>query len=128
MESLKLSITLPVSAEKLYKAWLNSKEHSLFTGGEAKTSSKVNAKHTAWDGYITGKNMELKPGKKIVQSWRTSEFPEDAPDSILEITLEEKAGKTKLNLYHHNLQKGDAKKYKKGWQDFYFSPMKDYFK
>src|SRR5688500_2776187 len=112
MESLKMSITLPVSADKLYKAWLNSKEHSLFTGGKATTGAKVNAKHTAWDGYITGKNLELKPGKKIVQTWRTSEFPDDAPDSTLEITLEEKAGKTKLNLYHHGLQKGDAKKYK----------------
>ena len=127
MESLKMSISLPVSAEKLYKAWLSSKEHSLFTGAEAKASSKLNAKHSSWDGYIWGKNLELKAGKKIVQSWRTSEFPEDAPDSILEITFEEKAGKTKLNLYHHNLQKGDAKKYKKGWDDFYFTPMKHYF-
>lgn len=127
MESLKASITLPVSAEKLYKAWLSSKEHSLFTGAEAKASSKLNAKHSAWDGYIWGKNLELKAGKKIVQTWRTSEFPEDAPDSILEITFEEKAGKTKLSLYHHGLQKGDAKKYKKGWDDFYFAPMKEYF-
>lgn len=127
MESLKTSITLPVSADKLYKAWLSSKEHSLFTGAEAKASAKVNGKHSAWDGYICGKNLELKAGKKIVQSWRTSEFPEDAPDSILEITFEEKAGKTKLNLYHHHLQKGDAKKYKKGWQDFYFVPMKAYY-
>ncbi len=127
MESLKLSITLPVKAEKLYKAWLNSKEHSKFTGAEAKASAKVNAKHSAWDGYISGKNLELKANKKIVQSWRTSEFPEDVPDSTLEITLEEKAGKTKLSLYHHGLQKGDAKKYTQGWKDFYFTPMKQHF-
>lgn len=127
MESLKLSITLPVKAEKLYKAWLSSKEHSKFTGADAKANAKVNSKHSAWDGYIWGKNVELNPGKKIVQTWRTSEFPEDAPDSILEITFEEKAGKTKLSLYHHNLQKGDAKKYTQGWKDFYFTPMKEYY-
>ncbi len=127
MESLKTSITLPVSADKLYKAWLSSKEHSLFTGAEATASAKVNAKHSSWDGYIWGKNLELKAGKKIIQSWRTSEFPEDAPDSTLEITLEEKAGKTKLSLYHHGLQKGDAKKYTQGWKDFYFTPMKQFF-
>ena len=127
MESLKLSITLPVKADKLYKAWLDSKEHSEFTGAAAKASKKANGKHSAWDGYITGKNLELKAGKKIVQSWRTSEFPDDAPDSTLEITFEEKAGKTKLSLYHHGLQKGDAKKYTRGWKDFYFTPMKVYF-
>ena len=127
MESLKLSITLPVKADKLYKAWLNSKEHSLFTGGEAKVSAKLNGKFTAWDGYISGKNLELKPGKKIVQTWRTSEFAEDAPDSKIEIKLEEKAGKTTLHLSQTNLQKGDAKKYTQGWKDFYFTPMKNHF-
>lgn len=127
MESLKLSITLPVKAEKLYKAWLDSKQHSLFTGASAKASAKVNGKHSAWDGYISGKNIELKAGKKIVQSWRTTEFVEGAPDSILEVSFSEKAGKTKLDIYHHNLQKGDAKKYKQGWKDFYFTPMKHYF-
>jgi activator of HSP90 ATPase len=127
MESLKMSITLPVKAEKLYKAWLDSKQHSAFTGAEAKASGKVNGKHSAWDGYIWGKNLELKANKKIIQSWRTSEFPEDAPDSTLEILFEEKSGKTKLSLYHHGLQKGDAKKYTQGWKDFYFTPMKQYY-
>lgn len=127
MESLKMKIVLPVKADKLYKAWLSSKEHTLFTGGEAKVSAKVNGKFTAWDGYISGKNLELINGKKIVQTWRTSEFAEDAPDSILEIKLEEKAGKTTLHLSQTNLQKGDAKKYTQGWKDYYFTPMKDYF-
>jgi activator of HSP90 ATPase len=127
MESLKISVTLPVKAEVLYKAWLDSKKHTAFTGGKAAQSSKVNGKHSAWDGYISGKNLELKSGKKIVQSWRTSEFAADAPDSVLELTFEEKAGKTKMSIYHHGLQKGDAKKYKDGWKKHYFEPMKNYF-
>lgn len=127
MESLKMSVTLPVKAEKLYKAWLSSKEHAAFTGGGAKVSDKVGGKFTAWDGYILGKNLELKANKKIVQSWRTSEFPEDAPDSTLEISFEEKNGQTKLNLHHYDLQKGDAKKYRDGWRDYYIEPMKHYF-
>ncbi len=127
MESLKIKIVLPVKADKLYKAWLNGKEHSLFTGGAATASPKKNGKFTAWDGYIEGKNLELVPGKKIVQSWRTSEFADDAPDSTLELKFEEKAGKTTLHLHHHGLQKGDAKKYGSGWKAHYFNPMKDYF-
>ena len=35
--------------------------------------------------YIEGKNLELEKDKKIVQKWRTTEFPDDAPDSDLEI-------------------------------------------
>lgn len=127
MESLKLSITLPVKATALYKAWLDSKKHTAFTGAKATQSLKVNGKHTAWDGYISGKNLELNLGKKIVQSWRTSEFDNEAPDSTLEVFFDEKDGKTKLTIYHHGLQKGDAKKYTQGWKDFYFKPMKAYF-
>lgn len=127
MEKIKLSITLPVAAKELYNAWLNSKKHTAFTGGEAVMSNKVNGEFTAWDEYISGKNLELKEGEFIKQSWRTAEFNEDAPDSILELTFHEKAGKTKLDLYHYNLQKGDGKKYSDGWKDHYFEPMKAFF-
>ena len=128
MESFKLSIILPASPEELYKAWLSSKQHGAFTGAKATVSAKVNGKFRAWDGYISGKNRELIADKKIVQAWRTSEFNQDAPDSIVEITFEPKGKKTKINLYHNNLQKGDAKKYKDGWKKYYFEPMKKYFK
>ncbi|MDX2172057.1 MAG: SRPBCC domain-containing protein [Bacteroidota bacterium] len=127
MESLKVNITLPVSAEILYNAWLNSKEHTAFTGAPAKASNKVNGKFTAWDDYIRGKNIELIPTKKIVQTWRSIEFDEDAPDSILELTFEEKRDSTTLHLHHYHLQKGDAKKYTDGWKESYFEPMKSYF-
>ncbi len=127
MEEIKLSITLPVNADKLYSAWLNSRIHTLFTGGEASIKSTRGATFTAWDGYIFGKNLELKKGEYIKQSWRTVEFQEDWPDSILELCFTEKNGKTKLELYHYNLQKGQAEKYKKGWKEHYFKPMKKFF-
>jgi len=127
MEKIKMSITLPVKAKELYNAWLDGKSHEAFTGGEATASKKEGDDFTAWDGYIWGKNMELKEGEFIKQTWRTGEFPSKAPDSILELTFEEKGGKTKLSLCHYNLQKGDAKKYGDGWKAHYFEPMKAYF-
>lgn len=127
MEKIKMSVTFPVKAKDLYHSWLNSESHTAFTGGEAICSNKVGGEFTAWDGYIWGKNMELHEGKFIKQTWRTSEFPSKAPDSLLELTFEEKAGKTKLSLYHYNLQKGDAKKYTDGWKAHYFEPMKEFF-
>ncbi len=127
MEEIKLSITIPVKASEIYKAWLNSKGHTLFTGGEANISNKKNALFTAWDGYISGKNLELIKDKFIKQNWRTVEFNKNWPDSILEITLTETAGKTKLDLFHYGLQKGDGKKYKEGWKQHYFEPMKEFY-
>jgi hypothetical protein len=61
---------------------------------------KVGGNFSAWDGYITGRTLELGPGRRILQAWRTSEFPEDAPDSKVEILLLPVPGGSRLNLIH----------------------------
>ncbi len=126
-ESLTVSTTLSATPKQIYTAWLSSKGHTAMTGGEAKCNATIGKTFTAWDGYITGKNMELEPNKRIVQLWRTSEFPENAPDSRLEILLEAVKGGTKMTLHHTNIPKGQKQQYKQGWQDHYFTPMKSYF-
>lgn len=128
LDSLELSITLPVKASKIYKAWLSSKLHSQFTGGKATVNPKIGGRFTAWDGYIEGKTLELIPGKKIVQSWRTTDFSEQDIDSKIEIILEESNSETKLTLFHTNIPEGQGENYKKGWFDFYFKPMQNFFK
>ena len=118
---------IPASPERIYKAWLSSKEHSAFSGGKAVVSSKVGGKFTAWDGYISGRNIQLRPGKRIVQSWRTTEFPNDAPDSRLEIIFIQAKQGTKITLNHTRIPSGQAGEYRQGWKDYYFEPMKQYF-
>ena len=114
------------SAKKLYAAWLSSKKHASMTGGEAITSNVVGDSFSAWGGYISGKNVELIPNTKIVQSWRTNEFTDKDKDSQIELTFKELNGETELTLIHSNVPK-DGEKYKQGWEDFYFTPMKTYF-
>ena len=125
--SIKLSAALQASPEQIYGAWLNSKEHSAFTGGKAKATLKKGGKFSAWNDYISGKNLELEPFKRIVQSWRSADFPVDAKDSLLEIILEKAGRGTKITLIHSNIPEGQAESYKKGWKDFYLVPMKKYF-
>lgn len=128
MNEIDISLVLPVAHDQLYKMWLSSKYHTEFTGGAARINAKAGARFTAWDGYINGKNLELIPGKFIKQTWRTAEFDLDQPYSVLELFFEEKEkGKTRLRLHHYNLTKADVMKYKKGWKEFYFAPMKIYF-
>jgi activator of HSP90 ATPase len=121
-----LTVTFNTSAEKIYKAWLSTKGHSEMTGSPAKVDGRVKGEFTAWDGYIWGTFLELEENKRILQSWRTSEFPKEADDSLVEILLEERDGKTTLTLNHTNIPEGQDS-YKQGWEDFYFKPMRDYF-
>lgn len=97
------------------------------TGSPAEGSPIVGAKFTAWDGYIWGENKELEPPYRIVQSWRTSEFPPDSPDSQLKIQLQEMQAGTRLTLKHSEIPHGQAEMYRQGWQEFYFEPMSAYF-
>lgn len=119
--------TIPASAAEIYRAWLESKGHTAMTGSPAKVDGRVGGKFSAWDGYISGTTLELTPNQRIVQAWRTSEFPDEAPDSRVEILLEEVRGGTKVTLTHSDMPEDQVESYRQGWEDFYFKPMQQYF-
>ncbi len=122
-----LKSIIPATPEQIYAAWLDSLAHTDMTGGDASMSDEVGALVSAWDGYITGRNIELVPGKRIVQSWRTSRFTDAHADSIITVTLRSGAGGTVLTLEHSNVP-DDQRNYEDGgWEENYFQPMKDYF-
>jgi len=125
-DKFTLSDIIPAPPEQIYKAWLSTDGHTKMTGSPAEVESSVEGKFTAWDEYISGETLELKPYSRIVQAWRTTEFPEGGPDSRVEILLESVKGGTKITIIHSNIPEGQAGDYKQGWQDFYFKPMKEY--
>jgi activator of HSP90 ATPase len=126
-QAIKISAIFPVSAKKLYDAWLNSSAHSNFTGSKAHIEPRSGAPFSAWNGYISGTNIILQPYGRIVQNWRTTDFPDGAPDSKLEILFEKHNNGTKLTIIHSHIPFGDEKKYEKGWKEYYIKPMKQYF-
>src|ERR1035437_3258113 len=103
-ETISVSESFLITSDKLYKAWLDSKEHSSFTGSKAVVSKGLNRKFTAYDGYISGKNLILEPNKRIVQSWRETDFPEKHPDSFIEIVFDPKKAGTKVTLKHSGIR------------------------
>jgi uncharacterized protein YndB with AHSA1/START domain len=122
-----LSAIIPASPLEVYEAWLDSLGHSEMTGSEAQMSDEVGAEVSAWGGYISGRNLELVPGERIVQSWRTSEFDDEHADSVITITFEAADEGTLLTLVHSNVP-DDQRSYEEGgWQSNYFDPMVVYF-
>jgi len=122
-----ISEIIPAKPSEIFEAWLNSEGHAAMTGSAAQVDSKVCGKFTAWDGYIFGTTLDLMPEQRIVQTWRTSEFPDDAPDSRVEILLEEVEAGTKLTFIHSGMPEDQVESYRQGWDDFYYKPMKEYF-
>src|SRR5579871_935859 len=123
----KLTTTIPASAQEIYDAWLDSLMHTEMTGAEAIQSDELGAEVAAWDGYISGRNLELVPGERIVQTWRTTEFTDEHEDSIITVTLMETADGTVLTLAHTHVPAGQTSYEQGGWQQHYFEPMQQYF-
>ncbi len=122
-----VSATLPATPREVYDAWLDGKKHGAMNGGGPATASKrVGGAFTAWDNYIAGKNLALTPGKRILQSWRTTQFTAADKDSEIEVTLAPVKGGTKITLKHSDVPDGHTG-YKSGWVTHYFQPMKKYF-
>ena len=80
---------IPATAEEIYDAWLDSAGHEQITGGKSASVTPIRgAEFTVWNGFITGRNLELDRPRRIVQSWRTTRFTEADADSQIEVLLE----------------------------------------
>jgi uncharacterized protein YndB with AHSA1/START domain len=127
-ESIELSRVLPASPERIYLAWLSGPEHTVMTGSKATVESiEVGGAYSAWDGYIDGVHVALEPGRRILQTWRSDDFPADAAESYLEVLLEPAPGGTRLTLRHTEIPEGQGPGYLDGWSVHYLEPMARYF-
>jgi activator of HSP90 ATPase len=126
--TIKQEVTIPAAPEQVYDVFMDAKKHSEVTGSKATCNPVVGGKFTAWDGYISGRNLELEKGKRIVQEWVTTEWPQDYPPSKLELTFNRVDGNTELVMVHSNVPAEQKDELLEGWTEFYWEPLKNYFK
>jgi len=124
-ETISVSRVIPASPHRIYEAWLDGDEHGKMIGSTA--SYEGDGRFTAWDGYIAGQTLEQHPHWKIVQAWRTTEFPDGSPDSRITVLLEPEDAGTRVTIRHEDIPEGQGQSYETGWQDHYFDPMTSYF-
>lgn len=124
--TIKQKTLIPATPDEVYDAFMEAKKHSAFTGSKATSDPKVGGEFTAWDGYISGRNLELVKGKKIVQEWSTTDWPDKFPPSRLELTFKEAKGGTEISMIHSNVPAEQADDLAEGWNEFYWKPMKEY--
>jgi activator of HSP90 ATPase len=120
-------LVVPASPADVYEAFVNARKHAAFTGSAATGAARVGGAFTACAGYISGIHRALVKGRKVVQSWRTTEWPADAPDSLLTLTFKKVKGGTEIKMVHSNVPAEQAVRYRQGWIDYYWTPLKAYF-
>jgi activator of HSP90 ATPase len=112
------------TAGNLFKLYMDPKKHSEVTGAPARISGREGTKFSAFDDYITGRNLHIVKDKLIVQSWRGSDWKTDDADSTFVILLEQKGKDVNLVATHANVPDKHAPGIDKGWYIHYWNPMK----
>jgi len=122
-KTIRQTVQFGAGPEDVYDALMDSKKHAKFTGAKATISRKVGGSFSVWDGYAEGTNIELVPGKKIVQSWRASDWPADV-FSTVRFEFSKFKGGTKMTFTQTGIPEDFVGDIRQGWKDFYWAPMK----
>lgn len=126
--TIRQTVVLPAPPAVVFQTLMTSKGHSAFTGAPARIQPKVGTTFTVWGGYIHGKNLELVPGKRIVQSWRPSEetWPEDYFSTVTYSFSRVPTG-TRVEFVHSGVLPDHAGHLSSGWKESYWGPLQTYF-
>jgi activator of HSP90 ATPase len=122
-KTIRQTRTFGASPTRLYDTLMDSRKHAAFTGEAASISKKVGGKIAAYGDYIEGKNVELIRGRKIVQLWRGSDWPEGHFSKVI-FKFKSFKGGAKLTFTQTGVPDAQYKSIKQGWIDFYWEPMR----
>jgi len=128
-KSIRQSVTFRASPKEVYEALMDSRRHARFTGSKASISRRVHGKIMAYDGYITGENIELEPGRRIVQSWKANDscWKPEGHFSKATFSLKRTRTGTRLTFFQSAVPVSCYKSLRQGWHDAYWKPMKKMF-
>src|SRR4051812_3413801 len=114
-DALQVEILVAAEPPRVFSAWLDAREHAAFTGGgEAVVEPWTGGRFIAWDGYIHGILLGVDQGRRGVQTWRTSEFPQEARDSRVGVEFEPTRGGPRVVVQNSDLPPRHAKRDEKG--------------
>lgn len=125
MKTIKQIINFKTQPHDIFESLMDSKKHSAFTSSKCSIKRKVGQAFSAYDNYATGKNLQIVKDKKIVQTWRASDWPDKIYSKITFTLTKTKTG-TKLAFTQQGVPDNQYKSISKGWYDFYWNPMKIY--
>jgi uncharacterized protein YndB with AHSA1/START domain len=123
MKQIRNTFFINANRDEIFNALTNSLSIELWTGYPAEMEPLPGKEFSLWEGDITGKNLEIIPGNKIVQEWYFND-----PDNISIVTIElvdEKNG-TRINLLHTNVPEDAFKNLVYGWKEYFFGALKKY--
>ena len=75
-KTIKQRVKFKAPPSAVYDLLADSRKHSAVTGMRATISRKIGGTFSTSGNDVSGVNVDLVPGRRIVQAWRHQRFPE----------------------------------------------------
>ena len=98
-------VTFQASPERVYESLMDSDRFSELTGLPATISGEVGGEFSLFGGGISGRNVELVPGRRIIQAWQARDLG-DGAYSIVHFELGRPGRPDEAHLRPHRVPRG----------------------
>jgi activator of HSP90 ATPase len=124
--TIRQTMIFSTSPQEVYEIIMDSRKHESLSGEKAIISREVGGAFKAWGDHISGFNLALAPGQKIVQAWRAKDW---WPDHYSVVTFELRAvdGGTELQFTQVGVPPHRFDGHSRGWIENYWCPMQELF-
>lgn len=115
-------VIIPASPAAVFEVLTISAKFSKMTGGSTADIGGDGAAFRLFGGDIEGRNIDLVPGKRVVQAWRAKAWPEGVY-SLVKFELGAEGEGTRIVFDQSGYPDGAEVSLSTGWRQMYWDPM-----
>lgn len=125
-KTIKQRVRFKAAPAAVYALLADSRKHTAVTGSKATISRKIGGTFSALGNEVSGVNVDLVPGRRIVQAWRHRRFPEGIYSMAAVTLTPTPGGGTELVLTHRGVPKDLIPETERAWRERYWSGIRAY--
>jgi activator of HSP90 ATPase len=121
--SIHQEVIIKAPAQEIYDALVDGPTFSRMTGGAPATiDAEAGGAFSLFGGAIAGRQIELVPGRRVVQAWRVGSWPEGLY-SLVRFELQAQGQETKITFDHVGYPDAETEHLSAGWSANYWEPL-----
>jgi uncharacterized protein YndB with AHSA1/START domain len=125
--SIEQQVHLNAPPQRVFDTLTRSAEFAAFCGGApAQIDARPGGAFSCFGGMVSGLNVELVPGKRLVQAWRAGNWDEGVY-SIVRFELAAEGGRTRLTFTQSGHPPAQEPHLAQGWPQMYWEPLAKHF-
>lgn len=125
---IRQSAVLPASGARLFEMFVSADLHGAFSGLPVTIAAEPGSPFSAFEGALSGTMLETAAPNLVVMSWRSVSFQDSDPDSTLILQFHDHEQGGVIDLIHVDVPEHDFEGVTKGWDNFYWTPWRQYLK